>query len=215
MNEWIRLKECVFFMNSLLDLRHISNRPLHQDELRELLILTALETLRSVREKDRQPQPQQEREGEGEERSLEEMLPGLVRDVESLLFRITNTLKSESHIWESASMYHTILANGDDPDATNHKFSSKESQEQQSQSEASSVVVGRYERLLKERSRVSLFELRLKQLRSLIQIPNWERDSTQVCPPQHTAQILPIPSFTVEFLLSVVFLFFAFPLVDR
>ena len=152
-------------MNSLLDLRHISNRPLHQDELRELIILTALDTLRFIRKRDQEIGSScQEQE---EQKKLEEILPGIVKDVESLLFRITNTLKSESHIWETASMYHTILANGDDPDSPI---------EQQ-------LTVGRYEFELRERSRMSLFDLRLKQLRSIVQIPHWERDTKQVFTP--------------------------------
>lgn len=150
-------------MNSLLDLRHISNRPLHQDELRELIILTALDTLRFIRKRDQEIGSCQE---QVEQKKLEEILPGLVKDVESLLFRITNTLKSESHIWETASMYHTILANGDDPDDPTEQ-----------------LTVGRYELELRERSRMSLFDLRLKQLRSIVQIPHWERDTKQVFTP--------------------------------
>lgn len=142
-------------MNSLLDLRHLSNRPLHQDELRELIILSAIDTLRFIREKDAK--------NEAENIDLESMLPGLTKDVEALILRITNTLKSENHIWETASMYHTILANGDDPDKKGELG-----------------TVGPYERQLQMRSRAALFDLRLKQLRSVVQVPNWERDIKQV-----------------------------------
>lgn len=148
-------------MNSLLDLRHLSNRPLHQDELRELIIQAAIDTLRYIRGKDLVHQ-------EGDVMiELETVLPGLAKDVENLLFRITNTLKSENHIWETASMYHTILAHGDDPDHEDKKGEGIHR-------------VGPYEQQLQIRSREALYNFRLKQLRSIVQIPNWEREIKQV-----------------------------------
>jgi hypothetical protein len=165
-------------MNTLLDLRHHSNRPLHQEELRELIILSAIETLRSIRETDslliEEDQSSQSTD------NLEAVLPGVARDVEGLIFRITNTLKSESAIWESASMYHTILINGDDPSEANIREEENADSEQKGANKMISRNFGRYELALQERSRNSLFELRLKQLRSLVQIPQWERDLKQV-----------------------------------
>jgi hypothetical protein len=179
----LRLKECVQQMNVLLDLRHHSNRPLHQDELRELIILSAIETLRSIRDKDANL-PTLIENSETKERvvDLEAVLPGVAKDVEGLIFRITNTLKSESAIWESASMYHTILIDGDDPaEAIAREIDNTEGgQGEESRNTIPTRTFGPYELALQARSRVLLFELRLKQLRSVVQIPQWEKELKQV-----------------------------------
>ena len=160
-------------MNLLLDLRLSSNRPIHYNELKELIIFTAEECLEKIREIDLQnnsigddeENTTLELNNEVDEKVLEENLPNLVKDVDKLLFRYTNTLKSDNKIWEILSIYHQILSNRDIGQEV-VKFKER--------------VMGKMEKLLQFRSQKLLCDIRLKQLRNLVQSSNWEKNMNQV-----------------------------------
>lgn len=171
-------------MNILLELRHNSNRPVHYSELKDLVVFAAEECIMHIREVDLQNQNNNKNNDENEngnenddnknsdesknelnERLLEDNLPYLTKDLEKLLFRLTNTLKSDNKIWEILSIYHQILSNRDVGQIEVNEQSRK---------------IGKLEVLLQLRSFQSLCDIRLKQLRNLVQATHWERDNKQV-----------------------------------
>jgi hypothetical protein len=98
-----RLREAVMHMGRLLDLRHQSDRPVHVDQLRRLAGFVAQQTKKMVVE-------ERLLRGEASDSEvLDSELPPLARDLEVLLLRITNTIRSSADVWDVLAGFHELL----------------------------------------------------------------------------------------------------------
>jgi hypothetical protein len=106
-------------MTALLELRHTSSRPTHYEELRQLLCLTAVETLQWALSWTPSPDSAGDGSGSGGNEAVFH-LPRLTTEVETFLSRMVNSVKSEPEMWDVAALYHEIIGSGGEqglPDA--------------------------------------------------------------------------------------------------
>jgi tetratricopeptide (TPR) repeat protein len=102
-----RFREAVMHMNTLLDLRHKSNRPVHIDELRKLASFVAVQTRKLV---DSKRQDEATKGGALESGAVrDEEMPPLARDMEQLLDKVTVAIKSSADIWDIISEFQNSL----------------------------------------------------------------------------------------------------------
>ena len=104
-----RFREAVAHMNSLLDLRHKSNRPVHIDELRKLSAFVASQTWKLVHEQRRMAARDTNTELDLNAEVKDEEMPPLTLEVDRLIGKVTNAIKSNADVWDILAEFHASL----------------------------------------------------------------------------------------------------------
>jgi tetratricopeptide (TPR) repeat protein len=97
-----RWKECIRVMTSLVDLRHKSDRPVHYPQLRYLMKAVVAECmimLGKTEDTDRSSI-------KSEDKDKVQELPDLAKHFQTLLQKISNSTKSDGHLWDITAEFY-------------------------------------------------------------------------------------------------------------
>ena len=163
-------------MNSLLDVRGESKRPVHIDELRKLSVHVALSvpdaTTTVTTTTTGAVDDTGEAGGAGEEKAgaascAPRQLTFLAKNMEKLFNTVVNVVKSVPQVWEAFAVFQQILHSKGYVTSSSSSSSSTTS----SSAPATSIANGSFENRLKD--------CRVRQFRALITEPGWEKEGAK------------------------------------